>query len=109
MVGLFRCTAVKELGWSVETWLVVDSVVLWCGRYPTLSITNSKKPGMQEARALTTKPMTNGPFFVTTQDFTATHSLAKRIETALESLPNNVIQEVEVRADSRGSCSDHPQ
>ena len=78
------------------------------GRYPTLSITNSKKTGVQEARASTTKPMTDGPLFVTTQDFTATHSLAKRVETALESLPNNVIEEVEVRAGRRGSCHDHP-
>ena len=67
------------------------------GRYPTLSITNSKKTGVQEARASTTKPMTDGPLFVTTQDFTATHSLAKRVETALESLPNNVIEEIQVR------------
>jgi hypothetical protein len=35
-------------------------------------------------------------YFITTEDYTQDYSLAKRVESALEALPNNVIENVEV-------------
>merc|ERR1711998_403059 len=70
----------------------------WSATSPTWVWTSNPWTGQSKTAAIL--PGTDTPqdlvYFVSTKDYTQDYSLAKRVESALEALPNNVIENVEV-------------